>query len=50
MLITKSFFLSEQERLQFEEWVLNNKVKMSEEEILKLDDNELMQLVDQCRK
>jgi hypothetical protein len=40
----KSYFLSEKERLELEEHVLNTNKELSEAEILKLDDRELTEL------
>lgn len=50
MLITKSYFLSELERFKLEELVINAKKGISEAEILKLDDLELKELAEKCRK
>jgi len=50
MIITKSYFLSEKERLELEEHVLNANNELSEAEILKLDDRELTELASCNRK
>jgi hypothetical protein len=50
MLIMKSFFLNDLERFQMEEIVLRTKKGLTEGEILKLDDCELMELVNSCQE
>ncbi|WP_173427560.1 MULTISPECIES: hypothetical protein [Bacillaceae] len=50
MLVMKSYFLSEVERYQMETIVLGAMKDLSEAEILDLDDRELMELADKCKK
>jgi hypothetical protein len=50
MIIMKSYFLSEKERLELEEHVLKANKELSEAEILKLDDRELTELARSNRK
>ncbi|MBY0096045.1 hypothetical protein [Mesobacillus maritimus] len=50
MIITKSYFLSEKERLELEDHVLNANNDLSEAEILKLDDRELTELAGRNRE
>jgi hypothetical protein len=49
MLVMKSYFLSEKDRLKTEAIVLDGIDGMSYEDILSLDDRELMELLDSAR-
>lgn len=50
MLVVKSFFLSEIERFKLEELILSTNKSVSEADLHKLDDRELKELADKCRK
>ncbi|MBZ9537127.1 hypothetical protein KGR20_23550 [Cytobacillus oceanisediminis] len=45
MLTYKSYFLNEMDRLSFEELVVNNLNDIDTEEVLKMDDREILKIL-----
>ncbi|MBZ9536692.1 hypothetical protein KGR20_21250 [Cytobacillus oceanisediminis] len=48
MLLVKSYFLTENERLNIEEIIEKNVKEITEAEILKMDDKELLNMYCEC--
>jgi len=50
MLVVKHYFLDDMERFEKEKVVLESNRELTEEEVFKLDDQELIELYNQCVK